>query len=267
MSIDWFTVVAQIVNFLVLVWLLQRFLYKPVLDAVKKREQKIAGQLADAAAALSSADGKKKEYEEKRLALEQGSSALMETAKAEAGTEKDRLLAEARKVVETQRAGWLEALRQEREHAGREMVDKTRSAVLDIARHCLQDLADTGLQERMTAAFMRMIDGLVDNQRQVLAAALRASPVVTVKSAFALREEDRTVLAEKIAALRGAGGEGIGFEVDPALLCGIGLYMSGYKLEWAIGDYLEKIGASAAELSWQEMSATAISSGTSIKTV
>jgi len=49
MEINWFTVIAQIVNFLILVWLLKRFLYKPVLKAIAEREQKIASRL-DAAA-------------------------------------------------------------------------------------------------------------------------------------------------------------------------------------------------------------------------
>jgi hypothetical protein len=48
MLIDWFTVGAQIVNFLILVWLLKRFLYKPILDAIDAREKRIAAELADA---------------------------------------------------------------------------------------------------------------------------------------------------------------------------------------------------------------------------
>ena len=48
MVIDWFTVGAQLLNFLVLVWLLMRYLYKPVLDAIDAREQRIAAELATA---------------------------------------------------------------------------------------------------------------------------------------------------------------------------------------------------------------------------
>jgi F-type H+-transporting ATPase subunit b len=48
MQINWFTVIAQILNFLVLVWLMKRYLYKPILSATDDREKKIAGQLADA---------------------------------------------------------------------------------------------------------------------------------------------------------------------------------------------------------------------------
>ena len=48
MLIDWFTVGAQVLNFLVLVWLMKRFLYKPILDAIDAREKGIATELADA---------------------------------------------------------------------------------------------------------------------------------------------------------------------------------------------------------------------------
>jgi F-type H+-transporting ATPase subunit b len=48
MQINWFTVIAQVINFLLLVWLLKRFLYKPILKAIDEREGKIASQIKDA---------------------------------------------------------------------------------------------------------------------------------------------------------------------------------------------------------------------------
>ena len=48
MLINPFTVLAQLVNFLILVWLLKRFLYKPILHAIDEREKGIAAQLAQA---------------------------------------------------------------------------------------------------------------------------------------------------------------------------------------------------------------------------
>lgn len=266
MSIDWFTVAAQIVNFLVLVWLLKKYLYKPVLDAVRKREEKIAGELADAAAAAAAAAGKKKEYEEKSLTLEQGASDFLDKAKVEAGVEKERLLAEARTAVETQRAGWMEALLQEQEHGRRELVDKTQSAVFEVVRKCLQDLADIALQDRMTAAFLRRIDGLDGKQKDALALAMKTSPIVAVKSAFALPGESQAAVVKMITAIRGTGAQDITFAVEPDLLCGIGLYLSGYKLEWTIGGYLDKITADATAIGRQEISRSVTAPGTATKT-
>jgi len=50
MLIDWFTVGAQALNFLILVWLMRRYLYKPIINAIDAREKRIAAELADAAA-------------------------------------------------------------------------------------------------------------------------------------------------------------------------------------------------------------------------
>ena len=55
MSIDWITVVAQIANFLVLVWLLKRFLYRPILDGIDAREAEITRRMAEAGEAQKKA--------------------------------------------------------------------------------------------------------------------------------------------------------------------------------------------------------------------
>jgi F-type H+-transporting ATPase subunit b len=71
MLIDWFTVVAQIINFLILVWLLKRFLYKPILNAIDAREKKIAKELADADAKKAEALKEREEFQHKNEELDQ----------------------------------------------------------------------------------------------------------------------------------------------------------------------------------------------------
>ena len=72
MAIDWFTIGAQILNFLVLVWLLKRFLYQPVLDAIDKREKRIAATLADAAASKAQAAKERDALQAKNDAFDRG---------------------------------------------------------------------------------------------------------------------------------------------------------------------------------------------------
>ncbi len=48
MAIDWITVSAQIVNFLILVWLLKHFLYQPIIRAMDRREQRVSERLNEA---------------------------------------------------------------------------------------------------------------------------------------------------------------------------------------------------------------------------
>ena len=67
MQINWFTVIAQILNFLILVWLLKRFLYKPILNAIDEREKKIASQLKDADNRESMAKKEQDEFMKKKF--------------------------------------------------------------------------------------------------------------------------------------------------------------------------------------------------------
>ena len=63
MLIDWFTVSAQVVNFLILVWLMKRFLYKPILHAIDAREQRIAKKIADADAKRAEAEKEREQWQ------------------------------------------------------------------------------------------------------------------------------------------------------------------------------------------------------------
>ena len=71
MPIDWFTVVAQAINFLILVWLLKRFLYKPILHAIDEREKGIAAQLAQAEAKKAEAQKERDDFQHKNEAFDQ----------------------------------------------------------------------------------------------------------------------------------------------------------------------------------------------------
>ena len=100
MLIDWFTVGAQALNFIILVWLLKRFLYKPILDAIDAREKRIATELADADAKKSEAQTERDEFQHKNEAFDQQRAALLSKATEEAGKERQRLLDEARKAAD-----------------------------------------------------------------------------------------------------------------------------------------------------------------------
>lgn len=247
MSIDWFTVVAQILNFGILVLLLQKYLYKPVLDAVKAREKNIADQMASAAALESSAEQKKKEYEEKNRQLEQDTTTLLDQAKKGAGEEKERLLAEARNTVESQRKQWMQGLTQQQQLLEKEWMQRTQSTVLDIVQKCLQDLADSRLQQQMTAAFIRSMNSLPPEEKQPLITAMRNTAETTLIAARSLSVEHQAALSKAISDLRGAATPPIRFETDPNLLCGIGLYVDGYKLEWTLAGYLQTVRTLASE--------------------
>ena len=160
MLINWFTVVAQAINFLILVWLLKRFLYKPILHAIDEREKGIATQLAEAEAKKAEAQKERDDFQHKNEAFDQERAALLKKATDEANAERQRLLDEARKDADALRAKRQDALRNEQRNLSQEIIRWTQKEVFAITRKTLADLATMSLEERMGDVFVRRVRAL-----------------------------------------------------------------------------------------------------------
>lgn len=248
MLIDWFTVAAQVLNFLVLVWLLKRFLYQPILDAIDAREQRIAAEIADAAATRTEAEQARSRFEDKNATFDAQRADLLAEAKAAAKTELERLTDEAREDANAQRTRWQQALLNERESLSQALSLRTREEVFAIAHKVLTDLAGTDLQERLTEVFTRRLREMNAEAKAALAHALdTASEPAQLRSAFALPAAQRVAI--ETALHEGfATSIPIRFETVPDLVSGIELVANGQKLAWSITDYLDSIGKRADTL-------------------
>jgi F-type H+-transporting ATPase subunit b len=249
MLIDWFTVGAQVLNFLILVWLLKRFLYKPILDAIDSREQRIAAELADAAAKQTAADHERDEFRNKNKAFDEQRSALLGKAADEAKAERERLLAEARKEADGLRMKQENAIRNDQLTLGHEMSRLAKEEVFAIARKALADLAAASLEERMGEVFTRRLGEMDGKAKDLLAAALAtpAEPAV-LRSTFDMPAKDRVTIQNALNETFSADIR-IRFETAPGPICGIELTANGQKLAWSIAEYLaaleQKVGSLA----------------------
>jgi F-type H+-transporting ATPase subunit b len=238
MLIDWFTVAAQMLNFVILVWLLKRFLYRPILDALDAREKRIAAELADAAAKQAAAQMEREEFQRKNEELNQNRTALMNQAAEVAGAERERLLAETRKTADDLRIRRLETLQNDARNLNLAISRRTRQEVFAITRKALEDLAGASLEDRMSEVFIRRLRALDGPARETLDAALRtASEPALVRSAFELPAARRAAIQ---AALNNTFSTAIQvrFETTPDLVGGIELTANGQKVAWSIADYV-----------------------------
>ena len=172
MLIDWFTVVAQAINFLILVWLLKRFLYKPILDAIDAREQRIAKTLAEAEEKKNAAQKQRDEFERKNQQINDERNTLVHQMKDEVNVKRQKLLDDAHQSADAVSAKRLEALQREQKTFADEIARQVQAQVFSISRKTLQDMADTGLEERITKVFTRLLHEMNGNARQELAEAL-----------------------------------------------------------------------------------------------
>jgi F-type H+-transporting ATPase subunit b len=252
MLIDWFTVGAQALNFLILVWLMKRFLYKPILHAIDAREKRIATELADADAKKAETQKERDEFKRKNEEFDQQRAALWSKATDEAKAERQRLLDQARNESDGLRAKRQDALRSEYQSLSEEITRRTREEVLAIARKVLTDLAGTSLEERMVDVFVRRLRGLNSEEMERLVSALEASPnPVLVRTTFDLPPAQR-------ASIEGAVKETLGtetqvqFDTVPDLVSGIELTANGQKVAWSIADYLASLGKAVDEFLKQQ---------------
>jgi len=248
MLIDWFTVVAQAVNFLILVWLMKRYLYQPILKALDAREKRIAAELADANAKEVEAEAEREEFKRKNDEFDRLHTALLGKATDEATSERQRLLDAARKDADSLRARLQDSLRNEYQHLNEEIARRTRAEVFAIARKALTDLAGTGLEERMVEVFVCQLRGLGQEEKESLAAMLKSPDIpVLVRTAFELALPQRALIETTVRENLSAGIP-IRFEVVPDLVSGIELIMQGEKIAWSIADYLASLNKGVNDL-------------------
>jgi F-type H+-transporting ATPase subunit b len=245
MLIDWFTVGAQALNFLILVWLLKHFLYKPILNAIDAREKRIASELADANAKKAEAQKEHEEFQRKNEEFDQQRAALLTKATDEAKAERQRLLDEARKAADDLSARRQETLINDAHNLNQAIMRRTRQEVFAIARKALIDLATTSLEERLGEVFTRRLHTLDPKLKAGLGEALKkTSEPAIVRSAFELPPEQR-------AAIQNALNETFSAEIHetaPDLISGIELATNGQKVAWTLAGYLASLEEGVGEL-------------------
>jgi F-type H+-transporting ATPase subunit b len=238
MQIDWFTFGAQVVNFLLLVWLLKRFLYGPIVHAMAEREQRIADRFEEAHQKREAAEDAAETYRRKEAALERARADRLAAAEEEARERRQAMIGEARAEVDQLEAQWIETLRRERATFLQALSRRVGHEAVDLARRALADLADEALERQVVRVFAERLRTLDDAPREALSAAVEAADrAVTIHTAFDLPDADRERLREALQAVRD-GEVSLTFRRTEALTFGVELRAGGHKVAWSLDDYL-----------------------------
>jgi F-type H+-transporting ATPase subunit b len=240
--------VAQLVNFLVLIWLLKRFLFKPILQAIDEREKHITMQLQEAEATKENANKELDDFRRKNSDFDRQHQELLNNVLSEANAESQKLMAQVRNDVETLRLRLRETLRAEQQSLSSDIINRTRTEVFAIARKALTDLASINLEDQMADVFILRIKELKPEEKELFLSALADGLVkVLVRSTFEISLTKQDAIKRAIKSIVDVDAD-CKFEVAPDLVSGIELIASGYKISWTIGDYLVSLETNIAEL-------------------
>lgn len=239
MTFDWVTFALEIVNFLVLVWILQHFLYRPVRDTIARRKAAIAKTLSDAAGKRAEAEALGRQYSERLADWDREKQALRVHAMAEVDAERAREMTELQRSLDEEREKRRVVEERQRDELRRELEDEALAFAGRFAARLLTRLASPGVEAQLAAVAIEDIAQLPEARVQAIRTAWRESGGrVTVASAFPLPEEPRRALERALA-----GGSGhhppAGFIEDPALLAGLRISIGPWVLRANLRDELD----------------------------
>ncbi len=247
MQIDWFTVGAQIVNFLVLVWLLKHFLYGPITQAMERRELRMKDRLREAELKKQQAENEEIAYQEKKEDLERQRERMLTEARAAAEEERKALERQAREEVDTRRREWLHQLEMERAAFLRQLRDRSTEQFYALAARALDDLGNADLQEQMAFGFIKRLESLQGKAKEDLAHECAAADgKLTVHSRFALSSDARRQVT---AAIHRELGKSLQpeYETREQGSSGIELKAGSLTVSWGFESYLDGLEKAVEE--------------------
>ncbi len=241
MLLDWFTVAAQIVNFLVLLILLKIFLYDRVIAAMDAREQTIAERLEQADQQNKDARREADALRNERRELEDQRGNMLAEAREQAQSRRQELMEAARRDVDDQRARWQDALDRGRQAFVRQLQRLAAHQVLNTSRRVVRDLADAPLEEKIVSRFIDKLDDLdADVRRKLSNGGGNGKQTATVASVFPIdttgRQKITRAVHEKLAR-----DLAVSYEESPELLAGIEITVKGHSIDWNVRDYLGRL--------------------------
>jgi F-type H+-transporting ATPase subunit b len=243
--IDWFTVLAQIVNFLILVFLLHRFLYNPILNAMAQREKRIANDLETAERKRREAREEIESYRQKKAELDEKRQEFLHKAEKEADVRRHDLLQKARAETEEIRSRWQRAIEQEKAAFLSDLRRRVSQETYRVMRSALADMADVTLEERIVAVFLARLADLPESEREALADETADS--WQINSAFDLPDEHHEEIERVVKDKWGYNGR-LEFNTQPDLIAGIELVAAGHKIAWSLDSYLDSLEEAFADL-------------------
>lgn len=242
MQIDWLTVLAQAINFLVLVYLLRRFLYRPVQQAMARREANIQQQLQQALEREQQAQQAAQRLREQNDALAQHKEQLMQQAAQEVQARRQALLEEARQEVQATRDAWQQQIERERPEFMRQFRSQAAQATVQVARRLLRDLADADLEQQLIKTFVKQLEEIDHDLLQALRKSAHKAQRIEVITSFEADADTRARLKRAVQhhLLEGKERE-IEFRHAEPLICGIEVDVDGRRVGWTMAQSLRTL--------------------------
>ncbi|MBI1210671.1 MAG: hypothetical protein GC190_04365 [Alphaproteobacteria bacterium] len=240
MQFDWWTFALQTINFIVLVWLLNRFFYKPVLRAIDARRQQIDKQFTDAKTADDKAGAKLKEIEDDRAKIAAEREQITKSAAQQADQAARARMVQAESQAQALMDDTRKALAREREQTKAELHEFALGLASDMARKLVSELPPDKRSEAWLERIESYFANLSAKERNALVAQTKNGGAVDVITAGSLPAESADEWRARLGKVLGAKTN-FTFDVDPRLIAGVELHFSEAILRFSLQDAIARL--------------------------
>lgn len=252
MKIDLFTLFAQIFNFVVLMLLLKRFLYKPIVRTMDERERRISADLDEAKNCLEEATREATVCHAERQEIEDKRGEMLSSAQEEAAAWRRDLIQEARDEIEERQERWRQSVEREKQSFLSDLRRRAGEQVYEISRRALEDLAGVDLERHIIETFIARLPEAAEPGLDSFAVPSVGTtptgderksqwrPEAVICTAFEIDGETHDRI-EAAVHQRLTGDFDLRFEISPDLICGIELRAGGQTAAWSLRNYLETL--------------------------
>ena len=248
MELDWTTFVLEIVNFLILVWLLKRFLYQPVLGFIARRQAGIEQTLAEAHGIREEADSLKAQYENRLADWAQERQKTLEALHHEMEQERARRLAALKQDLAQEAEKALVVETRRRQEFSRQAEQDALTLAARFAARLLERAADPQTTTNLARLLADDLSSLAGEQRAALRQAVSSSNgPIHVASAHPLDEAHRRGLEAAFTSFLDGVPVEWDYGVDPALVGGLRLSLGPWVLGANLRDELQAFADLAHE--------------------
>ncbi|MDP5292607.1 F0F1 ATP synthase subunit delta [Oceanimonas sp. CHS3-5] len=239
MEVSWSTFVLEIINFLVLVWILKHFLYRPVLDVIARRRAAIDRSLSEAETMKTEAADMRRQYEGRLEAWEQERQAARETLNSEMETKRREGLQKLDAELSTARQRAEVADARHLAEAERSMEVTALQQGAAFAARLLRQGAGPDTQKRLVQLLIDELGSLPANTVAAIRHQYGDTPDgAVIHSAFILEDEQRAALERALHETLLPDGTALHHELDSSLLAGVRITVGDWQLGANVQDEL-----------------------------
>ncbi len=239
MLIDQFTVVAQILNFVILLVLLNRFLFRPVRKAIQSRQERIENQWQVAQQQIQNAKAEIEAFHQKQCWFDQEKSVLWQQAQQEVDVWRQSELSCIKKEWEELRSQWLGLFEQEKQSALLALKQQMVQRIFQISQHVVAEMMNVDLEQHLAKMMISRLEELPEEKWRDLAENFAGSRLIWVCSSFALDAQNSLQLQEVLQ--HHLGPIQLRYDIDPQRERGIEIELDGCKLGWVLDHYIREL--------------------------